>query len=216
MLKDLFEFEKCYYINYFKVVLNTGGRAWGEVMVEGKKAQKSKKRKSIFDKFKTSVQNKFNDMNHTYWKDSIYLRIKQKDKKRSVIKNNINSIICAKVGVTQGVPDEFRPEVWDFLLSNPMKISFPMFSKMLRKSLTTTSCSAIISKDLERTFFYFFNHQQFPHVVKEAQDVLILWEVGPKERTTAPTSSTSRACPTSSSSSCSSCRPSAPSKSSRT
>lgn len=58
-----------------------------------------------------------------------------------------------------------------------MKISFRMFSKMLDRALKTTPCSSMISKDLERTFFYFFNHQRFSCVVQEAKQVLILWEV---------------------------------------
>jgi hypothetical protein len=58
---------------------------------------KNKKRKSLFAKIKTSVQNKFNDMNHAFWRDSIHLAIKGKNKRSHIIKNNINSVLTFKV-----------------------------------------------------------------------------------------------------------------------
>jgi hypothetical protein len=77
----------------------------------------------------------------------------------------------------KGIPNEFRVDVWEFLVQNPMRITKELFSKMLKKSLETSTCSPIIIKDLERTFFYFFKHKGFSNIVLEAKNVLLLWEV---------------------------------------
>lgn len=58
-----------------------------------------------------------------------------------------------------------------------MRITKELFTTMLKKSLETSDCSAIIIKDLERTFFYFFKHKDFSSIVLEAKNVLLLWEV---------------------------------------
>lgn len=130
--------------------------------------------------------------------------IKNRKNNLFTIKNNIGSVLSSKVyhykgRNLKGIPREFRVEVWEFLLQNPMRITKELFSAMLKRCLDQSECSALIIKDLERTFFYFFKHKSFSNIVLEAKNVLLLWEVGTlfyytNNSTTARTSSTSRAC----------------------
>lgn len=77
----------------------------------------------------------------------------------------------------KGIPKEFRIEIWDYLIGNPMRINREFFNKMMALCTESRDISSIITKDLERTFFYFFKHKDYPMILKEAKNVLTLWEV---------------------------------------
>lgn len=58
-----------------------------------------------------------------------------------------------------------------------MRINRDFFNKMMGSCIQNSDTSSIITKDLDRTFFYFFKHKDYKIILKEAKNVLTLWEV---------------------------------------
>lgn len=77
----------------------------------------------------------------------------------------------------RGVCDEFRPEVWAFLIGNSLRINRTLFYITFNKAVQTFSSDSLIKKDIDRTFFYFSKHEAFARVLVEASILLQMFTV---------------------------------------
>lgn len=100
MIEDLYEFEKCYFINYFQVTPSYSEGGDGLTADE----QDPRKKVGLFQKFKQNIQKKWRHYNYNFWKTSIYESIRQDKISMFNIKNNIGSVLSSKVELTEGHP----------------------------------------------------------------------------------------------------------------
>lgn len=89
-----------------------------------------------------------------------------------VIQNNIQGLVKDR-----GVCDEFRADVWAFLIGNQLKINRDLFYIIFNKAVQTFSSDSLIKKDIDRTFFYFSRNETFTKVLVEASILLQMFTV---------------------------------------
>lgn len=88
------------------------------------------------------------------------------------VQNNIVNLMKEK-----GVCDEFRPDIWAFLIGNPLRINKNLFYIIFNKAVQTFSSDSLIKKDIDRTFFYFSKNETFAKVLVEASILLQMFTV---------------------------------------
>ena len=92
------------------------------------------------------------------------------------IQNNIANLTKEK-----GICEEFRSEVWAFLIGNPLRINRNLFYIIFNKAVQTFSSDSLIKKDIDRTFFYFSKNETFTKILAEASILLQMFTVSLKD-----------------------------------
>ena len=120
--------------------------------------------------FSSSKKVKVENTSQT-WRSEVFNLIQNKAPFQT-IQNNIANLMKEK-----GICEEFRSDVWAFLIGNPLRINRNLFYIIFNKAVQTFSSDSLIKKDIDRTFFYFSKNETFTKILAEASILLQMFTV---------------------------------------
>ena len=147
MLEDLFEFDKIYYRNNLNIEL----------------PQDKTERVGVLSKITNRL---FRTPNQQIWTT---IQKEAAEKKGSLITTML------KIGenlTAKGIPHEFRPSIWKFLIGNQLRINRTLFAYYLKLAVKGHSSDSLVQKDIDRTFSYFTKSKDFGLLLIEASYLL--------------------------------------------